>query len=153
MQLQVAESEVCQVTEEVWNSVLGLGVRREDGGAAAAGQQVTGRIWISGAWEGAVVVCSSAYLARRATAILLQVEPDAATADDIRDAFGELTNIIGGNIKSLLPGPSQLSLPDVCEDPSAQAAPVPAAGIEVVFDCEGQPLRVMVLAEPRRQVT
>ena len=32
-------------------------------------------------------------------------------AEDVADAVGELVNMIGGNVKSLMPGPSTLSLP------------------------------------------
>ena len=35
------------------------------------------------------------------------------TTADIADALGELANIIGGNVKSLLPEPCALSLPHV----------------------------------------
>ena len=41
------------------------------------------------------------------------MEPDEVSADEVADAVGELTNMVGGNIKSLLPEPSLLSLPTV----------------------------------------
>jgi chemotaxis protein CheX len=41
-------------------------------------------------------------------------ESDGAVSDaDVADAVGELVNMIGGNVKSLMPGPSALSLPVV----------------------------------------
>ena len=40
-------------------------------------------------------------------------EPGDLSDDEVSDALGELTNMVGGNIKSLLPAPSQLSLPSV----------------------------------------
>jgi chemotaxis protein CheX len=33
--------------------------------------------------------------------------------DEVCDAFGELTNMVAGNIKALLPAPSSISLPTV----------------------------------------
>jgi len=42
------------------------------------------------------------------------VDSAAGTPDeDVADAVGELVNMIGGNVKSLMPGPSVLSLPVV----------------------------------------
>jgi len=38
--------------------------------------------------------------------------------EDLADAFGELANVVGGNVKSLLSAPAVLSLPTV-----AQSAP------------------------------
>ena len=33
--------------------------------------------------------------------------------EDIDDALGELANVVGGNVKAVLPGPSALGLPEV----------------------------------------
>jgi chemotaxis protein CheX len=46
---------------------------------------------------------------------MLDLQQGAASPDDVRDALGELANMVGGNIKGLLPGPTQLSLPLVVE--------------------------------------
>jgi len=52
--------------------------------------------------------------ADRITRALLDLEPreDVATAD-VRDALGEIANVIGGNVKGLLPEHPALSLPVV----------------------------------------
>jgi hypothetical protein len=42
---------------------------------------------------------------------------------DLVDAFGEVANVVGGNLKSLLPTQGQLSLPQV----AASAPEVPGA--------------------------
>ncbi|QCC78154.1 chemotaxis protein CheX [Nocardioides daphniae] len=44
---------------------------------------------------------------------MLGMDPDAdePSEADVVDAVGELVNMVGGNVKSLVPGPSQLSLP------------------------------------------
>jgi chemotaxis protein CheX len=44
---------------------------------------------------------------------LLAVDLLDVTQSDIVDAVGELANVIGGNVKALLPQPCQLSLPHV----------------------------------------
>ena len=45
-----------------------------------------------------------------------EVEPD-----EVADAAGELVNIIGGNLKTLLPTPSKLGLPEVARVPGLAA--------------------------------
>jgi len=48
--------------------------------------------------------------------------PEEQLSDaDIHDAVGELSNIVGGNIKSLLPPPTSLSIPFV-ETPDTRSA-------------------------------
>lgn len=50
---------------------------------------------------------------RMARALLALGPQDAVAPDDLRDALGEVANVIGGNIKGLLPQPGSLTLPVV----------------------------------------
>ena len=47
------------------------------------------------------------------TAVFFGTEPHHADPAEINDAIGEVANMIGGNVKALMPAPSQLSLPTV----------------------------------------
>ncbi len=51
------------------------------------------------------------------------MEVDEVTEDDVADALGELANMIGGNVKSILPELSALSLPHVHAEGSAGRYP------------------------------
>lgn len=55
---------------------------------------------------------------------LLRLEPDEEVgAEDLADAFGEIANVVGGNLKSLLPEHAVLSLPTVAsQGPTADVA-------------------------------
>jgi chemotaxis protein CheX len=68
---------------------------------------------------------------------------------DVADALGELTNMIGGNIKSLIPGPSRLSMPAVTVGGSSTVR-VPGAALlsTVSLACGGLPLTVSVWRTP-----
>ena len=55
--------------------------------------------------------------------------PDVVTDAEVVDALGELTNMIGGNVKSLLPAPSQLSLPMVSDSVWPTTVPGSVAGV------------------------
>jgi chemotaxis protein CheX len=43
--------------------------------------------------------------------------PTVVDAEDVADALGELANVLGGNIKSVLPGESRLGLPQIGSAP------------------------------------
>jgi chemotaxis protein CheX len=72
------------------------------------------------------------------------------TADQINDALGELTNIIGGNIKGLLPEPSHLSMPAVTEGTDYLfSVPGSRPMAEMSFTCEGKPFQITILQSDR----
>jgi chemotaxis protein CheX len=74
---------------------------------------VAGAVSVSGAWVGRVVVTFSPLASQRATAAMLAIDVAEVSSADVDDAVGELVNIIGGSVKSLMPQPTALSLPAV----------------------------------------
>ncbi len=113
---------------------------------------VTGCIHIVGAWELAVAVDCSTILARQMTATLFDMPPKAMHDSDIVDAIGELANMIGGNIKSLVPGPCQLSLPTVTIGFEGLSIPGTQVQARQAFICAGEALRVSVLRKDGGQL-
>lgn len=99
-----------EVTEQVWSQFLGIPL---SAGTTAQGQaDCAASISIEGAWNGAIIVACSHRLARQAAATMYGCP--VAEIDDAswRDTLNEVANIMGGNIKALLPGPSALGLPE-----------------------------------------
>lgn len=46
--------------------------------------------------------------------LLLMLDPaDIVTEEDLIDAFGEIANVVGGNVKALINAPAKLSMPQV----------------------------------------
>jgi chemotaxis protein CheX len=113
------ESDLWAITEMIWSSYLDpLGENPLLAGAAAhKDDDVHGSVTVTGAWDGRVVVTFSQLAAQRATAALLGLDSDEVSAADVMDAVGELVNIIGGSVKSLMPQPTVLSLPSVRSGP------------------------------------
>jgi chemotaxis protein CheX len=72
---------------------------------------VVASISLTGAWDGHVIISSSETAATAIAAAMLEVEPEDVVEADIIDATSELVNVVGGNVKSTLPQPCQLSLP------------------------------------------
>lgn len=67
---------------------------------------------------------------------LLRLEPQEEVGpEDLADAFGEIANVVGGNLKSLLPEHAVLSLPTVAsQGPGAGASRLL---VEVTLDWRG----------------
>ena len=144
--MQFLEQEILEITEATWQSMLGLDIQVSH---ASIPQPVdgslTGQVSISGAWNGTVLLQGSEMLARSAAGVIFSKEPGVVTEEDQQDAVYELSNIIVGNIKSLLPEPCQLSLPTVTPS-SSELVVVPdhERVSELLFDCQGEPMYVTV---------
>lgn len=142
------EEDLRVIADQVWSSYLDLdGISplvSEPGDRAAA--DVSASVSLTGAWRGHVVVTCSSAASKNAAAALLGVELDEVTIEDVTDALGELANIIGGNVKSLLPEPSALSLPHVLvEDADTARWPSVSEVCELKSTWLDEPVFVSVL--------
>lgn len=113
----ISNMQINDLTLKVWSMMLGYSLRPCSPDLQRAGSEpfVLGRVVISGAWQGAVTLGCSNGLARRAAATMFGKEPEETDLGEIRDALGELTNMVGGNFKTLLEGDCKLSVPSVCD--------------------------------------
>lgn len=66
-----------------------------------------------GRWQGRVRLVCAETTAQEIAARILAVPAAELEPEDVRDALGEITNILGGNVKSMLSGVERLSLPFV----------------------------------------
>lgn len=107
--------DVRAVAGEVWESCLAHhGDPLDWGTGEPLGAPVArALVHIAGEWSGAVTLEMSVATAEVAARVLLDVED--VEPWEVADAVGELVNIVGGNLKSLLPTPSKLSLPRVSQ--------------------------------------
>ncbi|MGO4258763.1 chemotaxis protein CheX [Marmoricola sp. RAF53] len=104
-------TDVQMVVEEVWGSFLGSEEPLLPGVPGLLETGWSAAVTVSGAWEGMISVELPTGVAEEVTRRMLAV--DQTPDEDVADAVGELVNMIGGNVKSLMPGPSVLSLPVV----------------------------------------
>lgn len=111
------ELSITEIITTVWDSVLNLTLVPDDSIQAARQSEHTyaGVVQINGAWVGAVAVQCSSALARHAARTMFGISDSEITEAELQDALGELANMTGGNIKSLLPEPCTLGLPVVVE--------------------------------------
>ena len=143
------EPELTEITERVWASLMEAPLLpRQPGqpGPVPGTRTLTGCVQITGAWEGAVTVHCSLELAKVLTATMFMIDPEDTSADEISDALGELANMVGGNVKALLPEPCRISLPAVADGMDYRLS-VPGARpvTAVTWTCLGEPLMVRLL--------
>jgi chemotaxis protein CheX len=141
------ESDITQIAYSIWETLFSAPLDRAPAGSLLRDDTplMTGCIQIDGAWNGAVMLQCPQALAERLSAELFQ--PDGAiTPDEVHDTIGELTNMLAGNVKALLPEPSRISLPAVAQgadyDLRVMGTRVEAA---VAFTCLEQLLVVTLL--------
>jgi chemotaxis protein CheX len=102
-----------QIVENVFQTMMGLEVHQTDIASPPAGEVITASISLAGTWKGAVLVECGLREAMAFTSRMIGIDPPTELNDDVRDALGELANMVGGNLKSILPGGVELSLPSV----------------------------------------
>ena len=145
--MQFLEQEIFEIAEATWQSIVGTQVNSGGGTATMTSPEgfLTGSVEITGAWNGVVLLHGAEPLIREAAAVIFGSNEGEVSHQDQLDAMYELTNIMGGNIKSLLPEPCQLALPKV-ESTTPELLKVPGAErvSDLVFDCQGQPIHVSV---------
>jgi chemotaxis protein CheX len=141
----VSSNDLAEMVEQVWLSYLdpeGVSPLIENGNDAQP-SDVHSSVSITGSWHGHVVYASSTAAARRAAAAFLAVEPDEVSPEDLSDVLGEIANIVGGNVKAMLPPGAQLSLPQVVLAPES-ATTYPSAqrvtGLYGLWD--GEPVSI-----------
>ena len=146
--MNFGESEIQQLMELIWDQMLKLPVTPLHAVPAAAGARtLSGCVTITGAWRGAVAISCSAAMASQAAVVMFgHDDASTVTAADQQDALGELVNMLGGNIKALLPEPCQLSLPAVTQGADFTVR-VPKTRLmqHVAMQCGKEPLTISLL--------
>ena len=148
MTMTINREQIAEIARSVWASFLGMTLSDLEIPESAATNEwhsASATVQISGSWNGSVILSCSAGLARKAAAAMFELAEDNLDDGEVADALGELVNILGGNLKCLLPEPSQLSLPTVSLG-AAHMVTVPGAGLldHAELECEGGRLHIAV---------
>jgi chemotaxis protein CheX len=127
----VTADELWSIVQEVWESLLGHDAQRAEH-AFNLERSLTGVVAISGDWDGVVSFTCPEAAAREITRTMHALDGGAGvSSEDVVDALGEIANVIGGQVKSLLVGENRLGLPQVAAGmPSPQAQACCRVGVE-----------------------
>jgi len=151
--MQYIESEITEYTENIWRSTLDLDVAPSHDVFKPKGKENTlaGCVQITGSWEGTVAIVCSVDLAKKVSAIMYGIDENSAGDEEIQDAIGELANMTGGNIKSLLPEPCYLSLPAVAVTDRGFRVPGSELVTQINFECDDNLFTVSLLKKRETQ--
>jgi chemotaxis protein CheX len=145
VEVEVNENDLAEMVEQVWMSYLDpegvspLIPTYDD----SQPSEVHSSVSITGSWTGHVVYASSMVAAKNAAAAFLAMGADEVSPEDLSDVLGELANIVGGNVKAMLPPGCFLSLPQVVLAPETATTYPSASRISGVYGLwEGEPVNV-----------
>jgi len=145
VEVEVDQSDLAEMVEQVWESYLdpeGVSplIQTYDENQPS---EVHSSVSITGSWNGYVLYASSRAAAHRAAAAFLAMELEEVSEEDVSDTLGELANIVGGQVKAMLPPGAQLSLPQVVLAPEASARFPNTQRISGVYGLwEGEPVSI-----------
>lgn len=107
------EKVIEEIVQNIYSTMLNIELIRGETPTPSDADQLMSSVQITGEWLGSVVLALSPELACNTAESMLGLPAGTANEDDMREVVAELANMVGGNLKSLLPGPSYLSLPSV----------------------------------------
>ena len=109
-------SEIARIVEDVFRTMLCLEVTGITAALETAGPgSLTAAVQFVGEWKGAVLLrCSPRQACQLACRLMPGLQPSRVD-EDVRDALGEITNMVGGNLKPILPPGVVLSMPSVVQ--------------------------------------
>ena len=150
MEREIVEEGVRDVTHRLWHESLGFEPCSTGERTVPCGcdEEVCGaRIDIGGAWEGAVAVEMSGCLACNVARRMFDLGAEVPTSEQVDDCVREIANITAGNLKTALPEPCVLSVPQTTHPGSWRSGLAESAVEPLVlgFECDGQFFRVVVV--------
>ena len=111
---------VQSIAQEAWSALIGDDEFLLPMPGGQPDDALSARVEVVGPWTGAVVLtCGRSTAEELSRCLLAEHAPPVLDAEDIQDGLGELANVVGGNVKAVLPGPSVLGLPEVGTAPSS----------------------------------
>jgi chemotaxis protein CheX len=138
----IDEAIVQSIAEEAWIALVGEDEMLLPLPGEMPADQISSWVDVVGPWTGSVVLTTGRQTAAELTRTLLgESAPELLEHEDVADAFGEIANVVGGNVKAALPGPSALGLPEVGEGPAVRN-PEDVVRIDVLW--RGEPLSISV---------
>jgi chemotaxis protein CheX len=143
------QSDIQEIARMIWETVFDLVLEPADDVELSEESTVTSFVLVDGEWQGAVMLQCPMVLAEALTVSMFDGNSDGCptmSEADVRDAVGEVANMVAGNIKALLPEPCHISLPAVAlGSDDAVSVPGTESMIAVPFTCHGQSLVITLL--------
>ena len=140
--MPIETADVDQMVEDLFSIMLGIPALQSPPSADGPGADGPGEdalqatVRISGQWNAEVKVVASMTLIERIASTMFSIDLNELEEEEKVDALGEAVNVIGGNVKGVLNGDCNLSLPCVGK-PFDNECP---NRLIASYDCEREPL-------------
>ncbi|MEQ1884260.1 MAG: chemotaxis protein CheX [Bryobacteraceae bacterium] len=115
--VETHQIDLARVVEDVFSTMLHMDAIPSRA-AEPPPESLTAAVQFVGEWKGAVLLTCGSKLARAFAGRLMPASssPDGSISkEDASDTLGEVVNMIGGNLKSVLPPGVDLSIPAVID--------------------------------------
>ena len=145
------QEEICQFVTDTWSALLNMNASTTDKPFAQKGKDNTlaGCVQIAGEWQGTVILYAPKELSKKIAGVVYGLDEAEVEISQAQDIIAEITNILAGNIKSILPAPCSISLPSVAITDYNLHHPGSETLTAVNFDCEGLPFLVVMLQDSK----
>ncbi len=138
----IDEPTIQSIADDAWTALVGQDEELVPLSLELPADLLSSWVELTGPWTGTVVVTTGRSTAEELARCLLKEQaPSVVDAEDVADALGEIANVVGGNIKAVLPPPSALSLPRVGTPPTPPNA-ADVCRLDVLW--RGEPLTISV---------
>lgn len=148
------DQALIDLVAKVWRSCLELDTvdTMPDGAEDPPPTAVTAAIALNGAWDGHLRITMPVEPAAEIASLMLAIDREDVAEQDMADAAGELVNIIGGNLRGLLPQPNQLGLPVVAVGRrGVMRFPASRPSLTVTVSWKGLPIEFCLLQAVARR--
>jgi chemotaxis protein CheX len=112
---RIHRTDLIEIVSSVFATMLSLDVQESTVPWCPDQDRLTSAVYLTGDWNGAVLVEADRHQARQFAGRFLSIQPPETVNDVVRDVFGELANMIGGNLKCVLTKGIRLSVPSVVD--------------------------------------
>lgn len=106
------DDDIVEIVDTIWASFFEGEVYAADAGDFTDHTR-TGLIHVHGQQEASINIKVNEALAQEIASMMFGIPASDLADEEITDALGEITNMLGGSVKAYLPGESTLTLPTV----------------------------------------
>lgn len=144
---QIRSDDLAQIVQAVFETTMNLEAFEAQSPRLPLRERLVASVELKGGWNGEVLVECGAPQACRFAGHFLGTATPACADSVVLDVLGELANVIGGNLKSMLARGIQLSLPSVAAArPDGPRVGAAEFATTLAFRCKEGPFWVTVLA-------
>jgi chemotaxis protein CheX len=111
----IHKEDLGSVVGSVFATMMGLDVWPSEAVCPGAEGLLTGAVYLTGEWEGAVFIHCAPRQACEFAGRFVGMPTPLAVDDDVRDVLGELANMVAGNLKCTFSPGIRVSVPSVTD--------------------------------------